>query len=150
MIVFSDMNVVDDDDDITVPDPVYMKWPKNFTCQDSPTPVLKIQYEGLSNTTSPHRNPAFITLTNKKAFTIPSCNYAIIHFPVLVRTSLPAVSILYNNDFLYKQGLTCVINQIPTNDTLLHIKVFNYKLIPLTFEKESLQFICHTVLAKYP
>jgi len=118
------MNVVDDDDDITVPDPVYMKWPKNFTCQDSPTPVLKIQYEGLSNTTSPHRNPAFITLTNKKAFTIPSCNYAIIHFPVLVRTSLPAVSILY--------------------------KVFNHKLLPLTFEKESLQFICHTVLAKYP
>ncbi len=109
------MNVVDDD--ITVPDPVYMKWPKNFTCQDSPTPVLKIQYEGLSNTTSPHRNPAFITLTNKKAFTIPSCNYAIIHFPVLVRTSLPAVSILYSNDFLYKHGLTCVINQIPTNDT---------------------------------
>ena len=34
--------------------------------------------------------------------------------PLLVRTSLPAVSILYNNDFLYKQGLTCVINQIPT------------------------------------
>jgi hypothetical protein len=91
LIVFSDMNV----DDITVPDPVYMKRPKNFSCQDSPTPVLKIQYEGLSNTTLPHRNPAFITLTNKKEFTIPSCNYAIIHFPVLVITSLPAVSTVY-------------------------------------------------------
>ena len=67
--LFSDMNV----DDITVPDPVYMKWPKNFSCQDSPTPGLKIQYEGLS-IPLPNTNSAIITLTNKTAFTIPSCN----------------------------------------------------------------------------
>jgi hypothetical protein len=136
-------------DDITVPDPVYMKWSKNYSCQDSPTPVLKIRYKGLSNIL-PNKNSALITLTNKTAFTIKSCNYAIINFPVLVVTSLPAVSILYGNDFLFRHGLTCVINQIPTNDTLLHIKVYNHKLVPSTFEKDSLQFMCHTVLAKYP
>jgi len=44
-------------DDITVLDPIYSTWieRKNFLCQDSPTPVLEIQYntiqyEGLSNT----------------------------------------------------------------------------------------------------
>jgi hypothetical protein len=136
-------------DDITVPNPVCMKWPKNYSCPDSPTPVLKIQYEGLS-IPLPFTNPALVTLTNKTALTIPSCNYAIINFPVLVITSLPAVSIIYGNDFLFRQGLTCVSNQIPTNDTLLYVKVFNHKLVPLTFEKESLQFMCHTVLAKYP
>jgi hypothetical protein len=60
-------------DDITVPDPEYMKWSKNFSCQDSPTPVLKIKYEGLS-IPLPNTNSAIITLTNKTAFTIPSCN----------------------------------------------------------------------------
>jgi hypothetical protein len=134
-------------EDVTVPDPVYMKWPKNYTCQDSPTPVLKIRYEGLS---TPYTNPVLITLTNKSSITIPSCDYAIINFPVLVTTSLPAISILYGNDFLFRHGLTCVINQIPTNDTLLYIKVYNNKSVTSTFEKESLQFICHTVLAKYP
>ncbi len=56
-------------------------------------------------------------------------------FPVLIITSLPAVSILYGNDFLFRHGLTCVINPIPTNNTLLHIKLYNNKLIPSTFEK---------------
>ena len=57
-------------------------------------------------------------------------------FPVLLITSLPAVSILYGNDFLFRHGLTCVINPIPTNNTLLHIKLYNNnKLIPSTFEK---------------
>ena len=46
---------------------------KNFSCQDSPTPVLKIQYEEISNTL-PHRSPAFIT-DKQIAFTIPSCMY---------------------------------------------------------------------------
>jgi len=65
-------------DDITVLDPVYSTWieRKNFSCQDSPTPVLEIryntiqyntiqyntiQYEGLSNTL-----PAIITITKQK------------------------------------------------------------------------------------
>ena len=65
---------------------------KNFSCQDSPTPVLKIQYEEISNTL-PHRSPAFIT-DKQIAFTIPSCTYAVINFPVLVITSLPAVAVL--------------------------------------------------------
>jgi hypothetical protein len=131
--------------EVTVPTPVYMKWPKNYSCQDSPPPVLKIQYDGLS---PPYTNPVLITLTNKTSVTIPSCDYAIINFPVLVTTSLPAVSILYGNDFLFRLGLTWMINLIPTNDTLLNIKVYNNKPEPLTFEKESLQFTCHTVLAK--
>ena len=70
---------------------------KKFSCQDSPTPVLKIQYntihyEEISNTL-PHRSPAFIT-DKQIAFTIPSCTYAVINFPVLVITSLPAVAVL--------------------------------------------------------
>jgi len=72
---------------------------KNFSCQDSPTPVLKIQYyntiqyEEISNTL-PHRSPAFIT-DKQIAFTIPSCTYAVINFPVLVITSLAAVLTKY-------------------------------------------------------
>ena len=73
-------------------------------------------------------------------------------FPVLLITSLPAVSILYGNDFLFRHGLTCVINPIPTNNTLLHIKLYNNKLIPSTFEKSHYNLCvilsyCH---AKYP
>jgi len=137
------------EDDISVPDPVYMKWPKNYSCPDSPTPVLQIRYEGLPITV--HRtDTALITLTNQTSFTVLSCDYATINFNILVITSLPAVTILYGNDFLFRYGLTCVINQIPTNDTLLNIKVYNHKSVPITFEKESLQFTGHTVLAKYP
>ena len=81
--LFSDMNI----DDITVLDPVYSTWNgrKNFSCQDCPTPVLEIQYEGLSNTL-PHKNPVIITLTkqNKTAFTLPSYNYAIINFSCII------------------------------------------------------------------
>jgi hypothetical protein len=136
------------EDNIFIPDPVYRKWSHNNSCQDSPTPVLRIRYEGLqTNLNCPH--PALITLTNNASFTIPSCNFATIYFNVLVTTSLPAVTLLYGNDFLFRHGLTCVVNQIPTNDTLLHIKVYNHKSEPLTFAKESLQFTCHTVLAKY-
>jgi hypothetical protein len=137
-----------DEDEIAIPEPVYMKWPINYTCQDSPTPVLQIRYEGLS-TTLHYPNPAIITLTNKMTFTIQSCNYATINFNILVTTSLPAVSILYDTNVLFRRGLTCVINQIPTNDRMLSIEIFNHKYEPATFEKESLQFTCHTVLAKY-
>jgi hypothetical protein len=137
------------EDTITIPDPVYMKWPKNYSCQDSPTPVLRINYKGLTNSLR-CQNPAMITLSNKTSFTIPSCDYTTIHFNVLVTTSLPAVTLIYGNDFLFRHGLTCVINQIPTNDTLLYVKVYNNKSEALTFPKESLQFTCLTVLAKYP
>jgi hypothetical protein len=136
------------EDNIFIPDPVYRKWSHNNSCQDGPTPVLRIRYEGLKTILHcPH--PALITLTNNTSFTIPSCGFTTINFNVLVTTSLPAVSILYGNDFLFRHGLTCVVNQLPTNDTLLHIKVYNHKSEPLTFAKESLQFTCHTVLAKY-
>lgn len=137
------------EDTITIPDPVYMKWPKNYSCQDSPTPVLRINYKGLTNSLR-CQNPAMITLSNKTSFTIPSCDYTTIHFNVLVTTSLPAVTLLYGNEILFRHGLTCVINQIPTNDSLLSIKIYNPKSEPSTFAKESLQFTCHTVLAKYP
>ena len=130
MIVFSDMNV----DDMG----------KNFSCQDSPTPVLRINYKGLTNSLR-CQNPAMITLSNKTSFTIPSCDYTTIHFNVLVTTSLPAVTLLYGNEILFRHGLTCVINQIPTNDSLLSIKIYNPKSEPSTFAKESLQFTCHTV-----
>ena len=136
------------EDEITIPGPVYMQWPKNYTCQDSPTPVLQIRYEGLT-TTLRSPNSALITLTNRTSFMIPSCDYATIYFNILVITSLPAVTLLYGNEFLFRRGLTCVINQIPTNETLLSIKIYNHKSEPSTFEKESLQFNCHTVLAKY-
>ncbi len=139
-----------DEDNVIIPNPVYMKWPKNYTCQDSPTPVLKIRYIGLPNSSNSSTSQASITLTNRTSFSIPSRDYAIIYFPVLVITSLPAISILYGDNFLFRHGLTCVINHIPTNDTLLHIKVYNHKSEPLTFAKESLQFMCHTVIAKYP
>jgi hypothetical protein len=138
------------EDDITIPEPTYMKWPKNYTCVDSPTPVLRIQYEGLPASLRPRANTALLTLTNTSSFTIRPCRYATLHFNILVKTSLPAVTILYGNDFLFRQGITCVINQIPTNDTMLNITIYNHKSVPVTFEKESLQFTGHTVLAKYP
>jgi hypothetical protein len=135
--------------DIIIPSPVYMKWPKNLTCVDSPTPVLQIKYEGLSITKS-STNFALLTLTNKSDFTIQPKSYATVNFDILVRTSLPAVSILYGSDFLFRHGITCVVNMIPTNDAMLHIKIYNHKSVPTTFDKKSLQFTCHTVLAKYP
>jgi len=40
-------------DDITVLDPIYSTWieRKNFLCQDSPTPVLEIQYNTIQYNT---------------------------------------------------------------------------------------------------
>lgn len=144
--MFSDMKK---DDIITIPDPIYMKRPKNYSCRDRPSPVLQIRYDGLPTTL--RSNSALITLTNKTEFTIPSCDYATLNFNVLVTTSLPAVTIVYDNDYLlFRHGLTCVINQIPTNDTMLYIKIYNHKSIPSSFEKESLQFTCYTLLAKHP
>lgn len=57
---------------------------------------------------------------------------------------------IYGSDFLYRLGITCVINQIPTNDSFLNVTIFNHKSVPITLEKKTLQFTCHTVLAKYP
>jgi hypothetical protein len=137
------------DDDISVPDPIYMKWPENYSCPDSPTPILQIRYEGLP--VDVHRtDKALITLTNKKQFIVLPNDYATINFNVLVTTSLPAVTILHGSDFLFRLGLTCVLNLIPTNDTFLSIKVYNHKSVPITCQKESLQFTGHTVLTKYP
>lgn len=134
------------EDDITIPEPVYMKWPQFYTCVDSPTPAIKIQYEGQPNLLQSHRFPAIMILTNQTSLTIPACDYAKIYFPILVTTSLPAVSILYGEDFLFRHNLTCLIDPIPTNNTFLYITVYNHKSEPVTFAKESLQFHCHTVL----
>lgn len=136
-------------DDITVPRPVCMKQPTNFSCVDSPKPVLRIRYECIL--TVPHSsNTPLISLTNENSFTVPSCNFATIYFNVFVTTSLPAVTLIYGNDFLFRQSLTCVINPIPSNDTLLNVTVYNHKPTAVTFAKETLQFTCHTILAKYP
>jgi len=78
-------------DDITVLDPVYSTWieRKNFSCQDSPTPVLEIRYNTIQYNTIQYNTirRAIKHLTcyynyhkTKTAFTIPSSNYAIINF----------------------------------------------------------------------
>jgi len=73
-----------------------MIWAKTFHVKTVLHLFLKyntIQYEEISNTL-PHRSPAFIT-DKQIAFTIPSCTYAVINFPVLVITSLAAVLTKY-------------------------------------------------------
>jgi len=137
-------------DDISIPEPIFMKWPENYTCVDSPAPVLQIQYEGLPPDFKCRTSTTLLTLTNKSSLTIKPCRYATIHFNVLVKTSLPAITMIYGSDFLYRLGITCVINQIPTNDSFLNVTIFNHKSVPITLEKKTLQFTCHTVLAKYP
>jgi len=136
--------------DIVVPDPVYMKWPKNYSCVDSPAPVLQLRYEGIPKNQHPRTNKALITLTNPTSFTIQANSYVTIHFKVLVTTSLPAVTLIYGSEFLFRLGLSCIINQIPTNDMFLNVTVYNNKSAPIHYDKESVQFTAHTVLAKYP
>ena len=63
-------------------------------------------------------------------------------------TNVPAVSILYQSGFIFRLGLTCVVNQIPTNDIPLNITIFNHCDSTKTVSKDILQFYCHTVLAK--
>ena len=136
--------------DVTVPDPVYMKRPKNFSCVDCPTPVLQLRYEGIPRDRQSSTNKTLITLNNPTSFTIqPYCSTTI-HFKVFVTTSLPAVTLIYGADFLFRLGLTCRIDKIPTNEMFLHVTVHNNKSTPITFDKESLQFTAHTVLAHYP
>ena len=138
------------ENDITIPEPVYIKRPTNYSCNDSPTPVLQIRYEGLLDNLPPLTNKnLMITLSNFTSFTVLPRSYATLSLNVLVITSLPAVTTIYGSDFIFRHGLTCVINQIPTNDSVLNVTVYNHKSISSTFEKKSLQFIAHTVLTKY-
>lgn len=136
-------------DELTIPNRIYIKRPDNYSCTDCPTPVLRIKYIGKQNYLQRTNSNSLITLTNNTSFTIKPHSYAKIHFNILVRTSLPAVSIIYDDNLLFRHGLTCIINQIPTNDTLLNVTIYNNKSELSTFAKESLQFICNTLLAHY-
>ena len=139
-----------DPNDVAIPNPVYMKWPQNYSCVDSPTPVLQQRYEGLFRKQQQHTNAAQITITNPASFTVPPCCYKTIDFKVLVTTSLPAVTLIYGSEFLFRLGLTCVINHIPTNEIFLYVTVYNNKSTSIAVDENSLQFTAHTVLAKYP
>ena len=116
---------------------------------DGPPPTLKVRYEGVFNPyiSYPFTDP-LITLTNAEEFTLEPNEFKTLHFKILVITNLPAVSILYQSGLLFRRGLSCIVNQIPTNDISLHITIFNHSDISKTIAEDSLQFYCHTVLAK--
>jgi hypothetical protein len=135
-----------DGDSITVP----TLRPKRYGDEiDGPPPTLKIRYEGVFNQyiCYPY-NEALITLTNDTEFTIEPHQYKTLQFKILVLTNVPAVSILYQSGFIFRLGLSCVVNQIPTNDIPLNITIFNHCDSTKTVSKDILQFYCHTVLAK--
>ena len=137
---------MDDEDNITIPS---LKPKRHSDEIDGPPPTLKIQYEGVLNQyiCYPFTNPS-ITLTNDTDFTIEPCQYKTLQLKTLVRTNVSAVSILYQSNLLFRLGLSCVVNQIPTNDVPLQITIFNHSDSPKTIFKNMLQFYCHTVLAK--
>jgi hypothetical protein len=134
------------DDSIAVP-PLNSK--KHGDEIDGPSPTLKIRYEGVFNQyiCYPY-SEAIITLTNDTAFTIEPHQYKTLQFNILVITNLPAVSIIYQSTLIFRLGLSCVVNQIPTNDIPLHITIFNHSDLTKNISKDTLQFYCHTVLAK--
>jgi len=47
------------EDEITIPGPVYMKWPTNYSCQDSPTPVLQIPSKRVMSSPFLHKTISF-------------------------------------------------------------------------------------------
>jgi hypothetical protein len=134
-------------DDILIPLANYKKYPKNFTSNDGPRPVLTIQYFGPARQIFQPRNPALYGLCNDERFTIEPLQFKTLIFNTIVFTSIKAVSLLFADDLLYRHGLTYVVNNIPTNDTFLSIKIFNTLPVSKTFEKDTLSFTCLTLIA---
>jgi hypothetical protein len=132
------------DDNVFIPKPHFKKQPRTST--DCPRPVLSIKYFG-KPTISFHQPKNLIYLSNEEKFTIEPLQYKILTFHTIVFTSINARSLVYAEDLLHRHGLTFTVNNMPTNDTFLFIEIFNTLSVSKTFEKDSLQFNCLTLLA---
>lgn len=117
---------------------------KTKTSTDCPTIILKLKYVGKQpwNNHSP-----IITITNAKSFNLAPYQCLKMSFPIMVLSSLPAKTIVYASELVYRLGLHTLESIIPTNDMPLYITVYNPTSSSLTFKKDSLQFYCTTILS---
>jgi hypothetical protein len=129
------------DDIVSIPSPNVVQRPINFTECGSP-PIFRVRYCGHQHSFGNNT----ILLHNKEAITLKPYEATTVYFDVIVFTSLPATSILYGSPIMYHQGLTCIINLIPTNDQYLHVTIVNKKTHTVEFEPDALTFYCNTVL----
>ena len=127
---------------ITVPICKVIKKPKQFT-ESGSKPVFQIKYIGID---APFINKAKLTLSNEKPITLNPFQSIQLYFNVIVITSLPAISLVYGCTYFYRQGLSVIINPIPTNDTYLSVTIVNKKSIVNHFKADSLTFYCQTIL----
>jgi len=131
-------------DNINVPAPVLKRSGDEV---DSPTPTLRVRYEGVLEHNHDYKG-AVVSLTNTSDFTIEPNQFKTLRFTLSVITNLPAVSLIYPGSLLFREGLSCVVNPIPTNDMPLYVIIFNHCDIAKTFTKHRLHLFCNTVLAK--
>lgn len=61
-------------------------------------------------------------------------------------TSMPAKCLIYGSQYLYKQGLSCHPNILPTNDSYLHISIFNHTNSSINIKSNSLHFLCTIII----
>jgi hypothetical protein len=114
---------------------------------DSPTPTLRVRYEGVFEYNHNYTR-ADITLTNHTEFQIEPNQFKTLRFTLSVISNLPAVSLIYPSSLLFREGLSCVITPIPTNDMSLYVILHNHCNTTKTFPLYRLVFYCNTVLAK--
>ncbi len=132
-------------DIINVPFRRYMKRSKNFSYPDCPTPIVNLRYLG-TNHGNKYSPVSKITVTNNNELVINPFQFKKVTFSVMVVSSKQATSFIYGSDYLFKLGLSFLINFIPTNDTNLYITVYNHTSKTLYFSPHSLQFYCQTIL----
>jgi hypothetical protein len=131
---------------ITVPSPNVIDRSINDDECGSNKPILKIRYCGLTKRELYYQGKSTINLYNKESITLKPYEATIVNFDVTVITSLPATSILYGCSLMYRQGLSCIINLIPTNDHYLYVTIINKNPHSVQFKCDTLLFECNTIL----
>lgn len=132
-------------DTIDVPPPIIIK-AKTF--HDCPTTLLKIKYVGKPTMhTDIYATSPTITTTNTNSFSIAPYKWDKLTFPIIVLSSLPAITIVHASELVYRLGLHSLTTIIPTNNTFLYITIYNPTTEPITFKKDSLPFYCTTILS---
>lgn len=127
------------EDEIIVPTPGVISDDSDLV--DGPKPVLMFQYNLQFG-----ENESPIILRNETSFILEPSHYKKIKFNIVVSSNLPAVSVIYQDNMLFRMGITCVVNPIQTNDIPLFVTVFNYRDEPIKVEKGDLHFWCRTIL----
>jgi hypothetical protein len=122
-----------------IPPPVIN--PKTRTSCDCPSSNYLTRINE-SNDKKVFKGTKTLTLYNSQSINLKPNEFQTIYFEETVLTSLPALCLIYGDEFLYYKQLTCLPNFIRSNDGYLNVSIVNRSNNICNYKPFDLVFYC--------